>query len=515
MNIKLIVSYPNFDFQPLLSAVNNESENEIIFQDDSKLRWEKTTESFDYLDTLKNELIENDSKTAILFGFLFLRYKEFFEGLNDFNIEFLVIHQSFNSFKNSFDNDLKTLRYFTIDEYEKYPTYDYKIENSTLDYLEAFYYNIENKLTEIEGVHVDELDLKNERIVKTTLYRFFFEDFDQENSLYESLEMSPSSHNSSNLNLSFVHSDKEKSKDYDTFDLLFVSFLLPEELELFGDQVNQLSKSLDKCEGNINLTFRVHLDLSEFYTEWEKSKLDQEILYSKFYEYSDRLSNYGKTNFTCYEAVHGCNDIRRETIREYGDKVDGFMWMDPDTVFSDDIFEVYESILPRVNRNYNLFAITPEIYKPETGYLEPLSTNGDFPYEKLNFSNIYRLNKDNRHLNRLENDYRVNGAGSVMSSDLLKLTGIPVELGHYGNDDIYVNECINIFNNRVSTSKIALFKIKNLVVYQDENWKEKSSSHCFVHKKINEDTSKRENHEKTQSILDELFNKFKAKISKI
>ena len=505
VDCKIITGFPFSKFEKIKNAVSVESGEESLVIGDSNLEWNKTKENYQKLDELKDNIEKKDSSTVYLIGFLFARHITYFEDVEEFDLELSVIHTPPKKVVSEFKQRFNNLPFF--EENKKFPAFEREFDYSPNDYVQRFYYEFEESLVELEGFHFDIKELENKDFVESLLYNNLFE-FEEDNEFYSLLEENyENSDFTSNVNNEAKLDKNKKVK------LFIAVFLLPEELELFKKQSQRLLHSLDKFNEEIDFHLRAHLDLSDFYVKWEDSKLDKEVLYSSFNDLKAEYDNYLEAQFTCFEGdIHGCNDIRRRVIHNNSDQVDCFSWLDPDTVFPSDTVKVLEDVLPRINQKYNFYGITPEIFRPETGYLQPLKTDQSFKYEKPTFSSISRLNKEKRHIKRVEESYRVNGAFSVISSDFLRLTGIPSELGHYGNDDIYINECMNIFNTRRKNSKIGLFKVKNLVMFQDENWKETRSTHNFVFRKQNEETSKKDNHRRTQSVLDNLLNQFKAKL---
>jgi len=503
-NCKVVTGFPFSKFKKIKNAISIESDEESLVIGDSNLEWDNTNENYQKLDEIKNNIEKSESSTVFLVGFLFAKHVSYFEEVEELDLELNIIHSSpkkvINEFKKRFD-DLPF-----SEENGRFPCYEQKFNYSPNDYAQKFYYEFEELLVELDGHHFDIKELKNKDFVESLFYNNLFE-FEENNEFYSLLEENYESSEFTSKVKSEASLDKNKGVK-----LFIAVFLLPEELELFKKQSQRLLYSLDRFNKDIDFHLRAHLDLSDFYVKWEDSKLDKEVLYSDFNDLKAKYENYLEAQFTCFEGdIHGCNDIRRRVIQNNSDQVDCFSWLDPDTVFPSDTVKVLEDVLPRINQKYNLYGITPEIFRPKTGYLQPLKTDQSFKYEKPTFSSINRLNNEKRHIKRVEDSYRVNGAFSVISSDFLRLSGIPTELGHYGNDDIYINECMNIFNTRRKNSKVALFKMKNLVMFQDENWKETKSTHNFVFRKQNEKTSKKDNHRRTQSVLDNLLNQFKTK----
>lgn len=502
---KIITGFPFSEYNRLKNAIEQESDNNSLVFDDSFLEWEKTEENYKNLGDVEASAKENEISTIFLVGCLYSRHLTFFEDVENFEVSVTVVHVPPKKFLNRFEQHLETYSVPFFDRAnKKWPYYERNLKKSPFDYITQFYYDFEDQLSEIQGFHFNEGKLNEEDFVESVLYDFLFE-YDNENEFYDLITRE---YKENKFSPDVKRTVKEFSDD--NVKLLIASFLLPEEFNLFYKQSQTLLRSFDKHLSNIDITLRVHLDLSDFYVNWDRSKLDKEILYANFYDLEESFDVYCDTDFSCFDDIHGCNDIRRQAVRKFSNEVDCFSWLDPDTVFPTDIFYIYEKILPRINKNYNLYGITPQIFRPETGYLQPLSANSDFSYEKPASENIHRLNETKKSLKRIEDDFRVNGAFSILSSRLLKMTDIPNELGHYGNDDIYVNECINLINNLQVNSKVALFLVKNLVTYQDEDWRSNDSLTSFVHKKLNENTASGENHKKTQSVLDQLYSNFKA-----
>lgn len=480
------------------------------------ISWKKTSEAVGLLKRVSSYL-ENNSETTYLVGSSFSNHVDYLDHTLDLSLEKVCVHTDFKSF---FESVKKDFSYgenpFLDNTYKCFPNYDFDPEFSPRDYFRKYYLEVQKNLDVINGKHFLQEDFKNRNKVNTVIKNSLGLKGDIFSELGSFLE---EDFNSFEFIRENVKNKRLSSSSGEEKTVLINSFIRPSEFRMFQRQVYELIQSLvfyknKSSSRNIDLTWRVHMDLSDFYVDWDNSEMRRDYLYSSFYELKGELSSYIDLKFSCFEEdIHGCNDLRRDSVEEYVDSFDSFIWLDPDVVFSRKVLYQLNNFLPLVDDNFGYYGVSPEFLYSESSYLEPLVSDKSLDSKRPSFQDIELVNNNEVSLTKVDR-LPICGSFSIISTSFLDIAGIPEELGHYGNDDKYISECFQIFNNYTDGEEhVALYKLNNLIVTQiREKVKEDSSFITYFEYKDDSLRNKHERHTNTQNYLDVLYENFRKRL---
>lgn len=262
---------------------------------------------------------------------------------------------------------------------------------------------------------------------------------------------------------------------------------LPREIDGLERVCDQLHRSSFFLENSDKVNLDITLNLSDEFTDWENSSLPKEFFIDKFKAIEIR-SDWTNKNY--FEISHGdvcsgCNDKRRNSIRQYSDQVSHFLYADPDIAFP--IWGLYYMFraIESINTNYHI--ISGEVLKLWDNSWDSIVNERfinipidleDFPNRKVRFYkefDPYRLdseffnNIDSTDIKIIPNFKFAGGLFTCFSSNLLKFIDIPDELGPYGLDDTYVLQCSHLMKQM--GYDIQQYTIKNLVVCESRRYK--------------------------------------------
>lgn len=482
---------------------------------DFKVSWDKDSSTLDFLNGLAEDTNSSEQNSNFyLVGTSYSNHLDYLDQKLDCELKKIFIHSDFSSFCEDVlaDFEYDDNPFLSESIFNNYPTYGFNYNYSFKDYFKKYYLDVQENLDD-EGTHFLVEDFLSKKKVNIDVTNSLGLDRNFYFILEKFLDF--------DFNLkTFVEKNRDNFVGVDSseklHDALMVTFVRPSEFHFFQRQVYEVLNALryyESKEGrDVNFEWRVHLDLSDFYVDWESSELTKSYLYSAFYELKGELNEYINTEFSCFdETIHGCNDLRRNSIEKYSHSFESFVWLDPDVLFPKTVFYQISKFLPDISKNNALYGLIPEFLYSESKYLEPLVADHSFDVDRASFQDLDRVNQNNVSIERI-NNLPVCGSFSIISTQFLELTGIPEELGYYGNDDRYVNECFRIFNNCSNDKEhVLLYKLKNLIVTQIKEKVKKdnpfSSYLSFVDRE-----SKHEMHNLTQGYLDKLFQEFKSKM---
>ena len=131
------------------------------------------------------------------------------------------------------------------------------------------------------------------------------------------------------------------------------------ELDYALQTFTQLKKSKYYLSDKDTIEIDVCLNLSSYLVDWDKSKLNKDLLKARFKEYLKLLKDY-KVNATIYEEdkLYGHLDHQREIISP---EVDFYITICPDMYFSEQALALLIQSSKQIKNKY--FVITPEISK--------------------------------------------------------------------------------------------------------------------------------------------------------
>ncbi len=257
-----------------------------------------------------------------------------------------------------------------------------------------------------------------------------------------------------------------------------------DELERICDHLHRSSFFLSP-DDKVNLD--ITLNLSNEFTDWDKSLLPKEFFIEKFKSIEIKSDWTNKNIFELnYDKIcMGCNDKRRNSIRKYSDSVSHFLYLDPDVSFP--MWGLYYMFRAIESINSEYYMITGETQRlwdeswdciVNKRYLN--TPIGPEDFSKLNLRaykkfDPYKIDKeffDNIGDTKIKpiNNFKFGGGWfNVFSSNMLKFIDIPDELGSYGLDDTYVLQCAQLMGQK--GYDIKQYVIENLLVCESRKYK--------------------------------------------
>lgn len=182
--------------------------------------------------------------------------------------------------------------------------------------------------------------------------------------------------------------------------------------------------------------------------------------------------------------ILGCVSQRRHSLK-YLDKYDFTMWLDNDMFFNDYLLSyIGTSVDMLINNNIEQYVITPQITRQWDTTWDVI-VNKHLLERQLNdnlTADVFDLGLTqfgDVGLRPIDNFKATGGWCTVISNDLLELTGIPDSFGHYGLEDTYVLVCADLLRRMNREEKPQQFVIDNLIV--GENHRHQTSDYLKNH----------------------------------
>ena len=161
------------------------------------------------------------------------------------------------------------------------------------------------------------------------------------------------------------------------------------ELDYALQTFTQLKKSKYYLSDKDTIEIDVCLNLSAYLVDWDKSKLNKNLLKARFVEYLKLLKDY-KVNATIFEKneLYGHLDHQREIVSP---EVDFYITICPDMYFSEQALALLIQSSKQIKNKY--FVITPEISKLWDNTWDEI-TNSDWmhvDYNKWNEVDLFDI----------------------------------------------------------------------------------------------------------------------------
>lgn len=253
-------------------------------------------------------------------------------------------------------------------------------------------------------------------------------------------------------------------------------FVLPHEIDSLHLILYNLRRNAVYLSKDARMGLDITLCLSDSMTDWEKSKLPKEYFADKFTEIIDKLCRW--SDWITLEHVYieygndilGCVSQRRHSL-QYIDKYDFTMWLDTDLFFNDKLLAyVAASVESLKESNIPYYIITPQVTRQWDASWDPIVSEHLIHHE-INHTDttadIFTLALDEYgevELEPLSTFKAAGGWATVISNELLRLTGIPESFGHYGMEDTFVLNCATYLSTYSPTIKPIQFVLKNFVL---------------------------------------------------
>jgi hypothetical protein len=253
-------------------------------------------------------------------------------------------------------------------------------------------------------------------------------------------------------------------------------FVLPHEIDNLQTTLYNLRRNYAVMTGH-EFGFDITLCLSDELTDWEFS-LPKSYFEDKFNQITEKLCDWATPESIKIEygnTILGCVSQRRHSLN-YLNKYDFTMWLDTDMFFNDYLLSyVGVSVDTLLSNNIEHFILTPQITRQwdETWDVivnkelldRPLNDNLTADVFDLGLSHFGDIG-----LRPVENFKAAGGWCTVISNDLLEMTGIPASLGHYGLEDTYVLICADIIRRMNRKERPQQFVMDNLIVGENHKY---------------------------------------------
>ena len=232
-----------------------------------------------------------------------------------------------------------------------------------------------------------------------------------------------------------------------------VMHILPREIDQCYRLIHDLKRASYFLEKKDEIILDITLNLSDHYTNWEKSKLPKEFFIEKF-NYIEKISNF-TNQFKISHEITGINSVRRNALRE-NSNVTHFLWVDVDIFVNQTCLYMALEAAKTITDKYHIISAeliqgwdpswdvisnpatrnTPRIYHDDgvTANRSKSLWGTTDPYEMYMENNI---NKE-PSLRKINTIKFGGGWFNIFSKNLLKLIDIPDSLGHYGLDDTFI-----------------------------------------------------------------------------
>jgi hypothetical protein len=254
-------------------------------------------------------------------------------------------------------------------------------------------------------------------------------------------------------------------------------FALPYEIDNLQTTLYNLRRNYAITSGQHEFGFDITLCLSDELTGWEFS-LPKSYFEDKFSQITEKLCDWATPQSIKIEygnSILGCVSQRRHSLK-FLDKYDFTMWLDNDMFFGDYLLSyVGTSVNMLLENGTEYFVLTPQITRQWDETWDVL-VNKNLLNRQLNdnlTADMFDLGLTplgNVGLRPIDSFKAAGGWCTVISNDLLELTGIPESFGHYGLEDTYVLICADLLRRMNRKEKPQQFVIDNLVVGENHKY---------------------------------------------
>jgi hypothetical protein len=265
-------------------------------------------------------------------------------------------------------------------------------------------------------------------------------------------------------------------------------FAMPQELEDLALTLNMLKRNSVFREKDIDYKVEVTMCLSDELTNWEESSLPKDYILKRTEELCKKYLGWCEfvLRFDKNSTILGCVSQRRMSLKNNPD-ADFFIWLDCDFTFKDTtLFYVSSAFKMLKEGGIDNFVVTPQFVKQWDNTWDVI-VNERFWNQPLNYHEGADVYEDTlpeygeAGVKEIQSIKFAGGWFTCLSGDLLRKTGIPESFGHYGLEDTYVIECMNIMKSQ--NDYISQFIIENLVIAESYNQRPNETIKSFIKSK--------------------------------
>lgn len=284
-------------------------------------------------------------------------------------------------------------------------------------------------------------------------------------------------------------------------------FAMPQELEDLALTLNMLKRNSVFRERDIDYKVEVTMCLSDELTNWEESLLPKDYISKRTEELCKKYLGWCEfvLRFDKNSTILGCVSQRRMSLKNNPD-ADFFIWLDCDFTFKDTtLFYVSSAFKMLKEGGIDNFIVTPQFVKQWDNTWDVV-VNERFWNQPLNYHEGADVYEDTLPeygevgVKEIQSIKFAGGWFTCLSGELLRKTGIPESFGHYGLEDTYVTECMNIMKSQ--NDYISQFIIENLIIGESYTQRPNETIKSFI-------ASKNRKEEFTKIATDNFRNELK------
>ena len=222
-----------------------------------------------------------------------------------------------------------------------------------------------------------------------------------------------------------------------------VIFVLPWEVNAYKTLIDQLTDSII-LDRQININLYSCLCVSDDIVDWKQSNIEAQKYIDEYkaINHSSTLIDHKKSIVSSGNRLTGCVDWRRRHI-EYSVSGNPVIWLDCDLSFPSNALSAIRKCSSLIDDPF--YIITPQLPRMWDDSWDGL-VHKDFSQHQLghcyNFDGDYirksPFDSNNPQLRKILEFKFAGGWLTVISSDLLKLVGIPASFRPYGEEDTYL-----------------------------------------------------------------------------
>jgi hypothetical protein len=265
-------------------------------------------------------------------------------------------------------------------------------------------------------------------------------------------------------------------------------FAMPQELEDLALTLNMLKRNSVFRERDIDYKVEITMCLSDELTNWEESTLPKDYVWQRSAELCKKYLGWCEyeLRIETESEILGCVSQRRYSLNNNPD-ADFFIWLDCDFTFKDTtLFYVSSAFKMLKEGGIDNFLVTPQFVKQWDSTWDVI-VNERFWNEPLNYHEGADVYEDTlpeygeAGVKEIQSIKFAGGWFTCLSGELLRKTGIPESFGHYGLEDTYVTECMNIMKSQ--NDYISQFIIENLVIAESYTQRPNETIKSFIKSK--------------------------------
>jgi hypothetical protein len=265
-------------------------------------------------------------------------------------------------------------------------------------------------------------------------------------------------------------------------------FAMPQELEDLALTLNMLKRNSVFRDKDIDYKVEITMCLSDELTNWEESILPKDYVWQRSAELCKKYLGWCEyeLRIETESEILGCVSQRRYSLKNNPD-ADFFIWLDCDFTFKDTtLFYVSSAFKMLKEGGIDNFVVTPQFVKQWDNTWD-IIVNERFWNEPLNYHEGADVYEDTlpeygeAGVKEIQSIKFAGGWFTCLSGELLRKTGIPESFGHYGLEDTYVTECMNIMKSQ--NDYISQFIIENLVIGESYTQRPNETIKSFISSK--------------------------------